>query len=70
MIMRGGCYPPRVEADVNNILRDLLNSSHHTKVEFNNCLLFSQNISKFLTSLPPRRLSSKLLPISRYGYRV
>ena len=55
--MRGGCYPPRLKAEVNNILRDLHNSSHHTKVEFNNCLLFIQNISKFLTSLPPRRLT-------------
>ena len=55
--MRVGCYPPRLKAEVNNILRDLHNSSHHTKVEFNNCLLFIQNISKFLTSLPPRRLT-------------
>ena len=55
--MRGGCYPPRLKTEVNNILRDLHNSSHHTKVEFNNCLLFIQNISKFLTSLPPRRLT-------------
>ena len=57
MIMRDGCYLPRLKAEVNNILRDLHNSSHHTKVEFNYCLLFIQNISKFLTSLPPHRLS-------------
>ena len=29
-----GCYPPRLKAEVDNILRDLLNSSHHTKAEY------------------------------------
>ena len=48
---RGGCYPPRLKAEVDNILRDLHNSSHHTKVEFNNCFIIHSNISKFLTRL-------------------
>ena len=38
-IDRGGCYPPRLKAELDNILRDLHNSSHHTKVEFNNCFV-------------------------------
>ena len=33
-------------------------------------LLFIQNISQFLTRLPPRRPSSKLWPISRHGFRI
>ena len=32
---QGGCYPPRLKAEVDDILRDLLNSSDHTKAEFN-----------------------------------
>ena len=32
---QGACYPPRRKAEVDNILRDLLNSSDHTKAEFN-----------------------------------
>ena len=36
---RGGCYPPRLKAELDNILRDLHNSSHHTKAEFNNCFV-------------------------------
>ena len=35
---RGGCYPPRPKAEVDNILRDLQkNSSYSTKAELNNC---------------------------------
>ena len=33
---RGGCYPPRPKAEVDNIFRDLQNSSYPRKVEFNN----------------------------------
>ena len=33
---QGGCYPPRPSASVDNILRDLQNSSYPTKAEFNN----------------------------------
>ena len=36
---RGGCYPPRLKAEVDNILRDLQNSSYPTKAEFNNCFI-------------------------------
>ena len=31
---RGGCYPPRPKAEVDNILRDLQNTSYRTKDEF------------------------------------
>ena len=40
---QGGCYPQRPEAEVDNTLRDLQNSSYPTKAE-----LFIQNISPFL----------------------
>ena len=36
---RGGCYPPRSSASVDNTLRDLHNSSYPTKAEFNNCFI-------------------------------
>ena len=32
---QGGCYPPKLETEVDyNILRDLPNSSHHTKAQW------------------------------------
>ena len=32
---QGGCYPPKLETEVDyNILRDLHNSSHHTKAQW------------------------------------
>ena len=34
---RGGCYPPRLKAKVDNTLRDLQNFSYPTKAEFVNC---------------------------------
>ena len=49
-----GCYPPELKAEVDNILQDLHNSSHHTEAEFNNIvLLFIQKllISNMFTSL-------------------
>ena len=51
---------------------DLLtcNSSHHSKAEFSNCLLFIQSIFKLLKSLLSRRLFSKLWPISLHGFRI
>ena len=36
---RGGCYPPRPKAVVDNTLRDLQNSSYPTIAEFNNCFI-------------------------------
>ena len=36
---RGGCYPSRLWAQVDNTLRDLYNSSYDTKAEFNNCFI-------------------------------
>lgn len=39
-------YPPRQKAEMDNILRDLHNSLHHTKAKFGN---FFGNISEFLT---------------------
>ena len=45
---RGGCYPPRPKAEVDNILRDLQNSSYPTKAEFNNCFIIH---SKYFQTL-------------------
>ena len=36
---RGGCYPQRPKAEVDNTLRDLQNSSYPTKAEFNDCFI-------------------------------
>ena len=33
---RGGCYPQKLEAEVNKLLRDLHNSSHPTKAALSN----------------------------------
>ena len=35
----GGCYPPQPSASADNTLRNLHNSSYHTKAEFNNCFI-------------------------------
>ena len=45
---QGGYYPQRPKAKVDNTLRDLQNSSHPTKAEFNNCFIIHSNISPFL----------------------
>ena len=51
---RGGCYPPKPKAEADNTLRDLHNSSYHTKAEFNNGFIIhskyfqsSKNIQNF-----------------------
>ena len=36
---RGGCYPPRPKAKMDNTLRDLQDSSYPTKAEFSNCFI-------------------------------
>ena len=36
---QGECYPSRPKAKADNTLRDLHNSSHETKAEFNNCFI-------------------------------
>ena len=52
---RGGCYPPRPKAEVDNILRDLQNSSYSTKAEFTNCFIIRSKYflrsNKFLNLL-------------------
>ena len=46
---RRGCYPPRPSASVDNILRDLQNSSYATKAEFNNCFIIHSKYFKLLS---------------------
>ena len=45
---QGGCYPLRPKAEVDNILRDLQNSSYPTKAEFNNCFIIHSKYFSFL----------------------
>ena len=61
---RGGCYLPKPKAEADNTLRDLHNSSYHTKAEFNNCFIIhskyfqsSKNISLSLHNFFNRVLS-------------
>ena len=49
---RGGCYPPRPKAEVDDILRDLQNSSYPTKAEFNNCFIIH---SKYFQTVKQRK---------------
>ena len=44
----GGCYPSRPKDEVDNILRDLQNSSYLTKAEFNNCFIIHSKYFKTL----------------------
>ena len=49
---RGGCYPPRLQAEVDNTLRDLQNSSYPVIAENSIiALLFIQNNSNFKNKL-------------------
>ena len=52
-----------------NILLDFHKSSHPSKTEFNNCFIIHSKYFEVLPSLPPRRLFSKLWPISRVRFR-
>ena len=71
---RGGCYPPRSKASVDNTLRDLQNFSYPTKAEFNNCFIIHSIQGVFLrTSVhlffsPGRKTFVKLLLIPLQSY--
>ena len=39
----GGCYPPRLKPEVDNIPRDSHYPSHRTKAEFSNCFIASDS---------------------------
>ena len=58
---RGGCYPPRLKAEVNNILRDLQNSSHRTTAEFMNCFIINSKYFLVLNMLTSKQTSFKTL---------
>ena len=53
---RGRCHPLRPEASVDNILRDLQNSSYPTKAEFNNCFIIH---SKYFQTVKQRKSDGK-----------
>ena len=52
---QGGCYPQRPKAEVDNTLRDLLNSSYPTKAEFNNCFVIHSKYFPVLKGVSPFR---------------
>ena len=51
---RGECYPPRPNAEVDNTLQDLQNSSYPTKAEFNNCFIIHSKYYLRSNLLTPR----------------
>ena len=59
---RGECYPPKSKAEANNTLRDLHNSSYHTKAEFNNYFII---LSKYFQSFKNIRNVCKRARVSR-----
>ena len=65
---RGGCYPPRPKAEVDNILRDLQNSSYSTKAEFNIALLLIFSSLKLLNLLAATFLLNKNNIISSQAF--
>ena len=48
---RGGCYPSRLKAEVDKILGDVHNFSHHTIGEFNNCFIIHSQYFLVLNKL-------------------
>ena len=52
---QGGCYPQRPKAEVDNTLRDLQNSSHPTKAEFNICFIIHSKYFLLLKGVSPFR---------------
>ena len=59
---RGGCYPQRPKAEVDNTLRDLKNSSYPTKAEFNNCFIIHSKYFPVLNRVSPFR-SLNFIPL-------
>ena len=52
---QGGCYPQRPKTEVDYTLRDLQNSSHPTKAEFNNCFIIHSKYFLLLKGVSPLR---------------
>ena len=52
---QGGCYPQSPKTEVDNTLRDLQNSSYHTKAEFNNCFIIHSKCFLLLKGVSPLR---------------
>ena len=48
---QGGCYPQRPKDEVNNILRDLQNSSYLTKAKFNNSFIIHSKYFPIITGV-------------------
>ena len=64
---RGGCYPPKPKAKADNTLRDLHDSSYHTKAEFNNCFIIH---SKYFQSSKNISLHNFLLGFCRVHGKI
>ena len=68
---QGGCYPQRPKAEMDNTLRDLQNSSHSTKAEFNNCFIIHSKYFPVLKGVSPfRSLFFRSLKITVYRPQV
>ena len=63
---RGGCYPPKPKAEADNTLRDLHNSSYHTKAEFNNCFIIHSKYFQRAVALSKYRKAS--FEVSKFGF--
>ena len=66
---QGGRYPQRPKVEVDDILRDLQNSSYPTKAEFNNCFiihskyfLFLNGVLQFFSFFPRSTKKHNLVP--------
>ena len=64
---RGGCYPPKPKAEADNTLRDLHNSSYHTKAEFNYCFIIH---SKYFQSCKNISLHNFLIGFCRVHGKI
>ena len=52
---QGGCYPPRLKAEVDNTFRDLQNSLYPTKDELNNFFIIHSKYFLVLKGVSPFR---------------
>ena len=52
---RGGCYPQRLKAEVDDTIRNLQNSSYPMKAKFNNCFIIHSKYFPILKGVSPFR---------------
>ena len=67
---RGGCYPPKPKAEADNTLRDLHNSSYHTKAEFNNCFIIHSKYFQSSKNISLHNFLNRVLSRSRKNHSL